>query len=94
MRHLPLAAGVGWTAREPDANAASGFRVYRSHADRKRAIKQLRRRGYDHFTEYRDVEGPALSYARTRFNPDTGWNDLIHTDGRVHSRKQTCDCWT
>jgi len=41
-------------------------RGYRTHADRKRAIAQLRRAGYDHFVEYRDTAAPvALCFARS-----------------------------
>jgi hypothetical protein len=84
MRYL----NRGWQSGHPDSNAPSGFRVYRTHADRKRAIGNLRRRGYNYFTEYRDVEGPALSFARTRYNPNTGYNDLVETDGTVRVGRQ------
>lgn len=41
-------------------------RGYASRADRARAIAQLKRRGYDHFVEYRDTHAPvALCFGRT-----------------------------
>ena len=40
-------------------------RGYLTHADRKRAIAQLKRRGYDHFVEYMDtVAKYALCYGK------------------------------
>ena len=33
-------------------------RGYRTAADRRRAIAQLKRQGFDHFVEYRDTHGP------------------------------------
>jgi len=41
-------------------------RGYRTAADRKRAIAQLKRQGFDHFVEYRDTQAPvALCFARS-----------------------------
>jgi hypothetical protein len=40
-------------------------RGYLTHADRKRAIAQLKRAGFDHFVEYRDVNSKfALCYGK------------------------------
>lgn len=51
-----------------------GTRGYNSPADRKRAIRMLQRRGWNHFTCYRDVQSRyALQYGKSDFGPCINW---------------------
>ena len=46
-------------------------RGYTTAANRRRAVAQLRRRGYDHFCLYRDTAAPfALCYGKYAPRPD------------------------
>lgn len=43
----------------------NGIRIYTSDANRKRAIRKLRRSGHNYFTEFKDVQGYGLSFGKT-----------------------------
>ncbi len=55
---------------------AGHIRIYKTQQALHSAITQLKRRGYNYFTTFRDVQGPAVSLASL---PE--W-----IDGGVHSR--------
>ena len=55
-------------------------RIYASESDRRRAVQQLARHGYNYFVPFRDVQGVALQYGTANWVPagqvhvDGGWN--------------------
>lgn len=63
------------TAKEFRRNDPSWkrWRYYESHADRKRAISQLIRRGYNYFVCFADVQSPyALEYSVSEWVTEKG----------------------